>query len=357
MNISGVDFHSRNFASFGELDQDSEGYNYRGPQFPVSQVVAAVVAQGAILPIDPPSSRPNASYATTFYGPALQCTYVSNTMYDNITEYVNRTFTGFDYCSGFISWVGDLNFVSVEENETLSIDSGTLEQANWQWAPSGQGAWLGISGNQTANVGARIYVAVFPNMQDAQSMEGGHVPTAESNATIIQCQLTNVTYHASFIWSNGVRTVDVALSQPLNLVPATFYVNDWLTSPAPWAEAVLLEYLAYQSVMDAFGAVLVGVIGTTLMFASTERTSVMNTVIGNVPELRMLRSQANRQIANFMLVNNSPALDANITGALGLKETLELLFQNITLSLATSEFLRSEFRRRTYHECSAQMLT
>jgi len=110
---------------------------------------------------------------------------------------------------------------------------------------------------------------------------------------------------------------------------------------------LLLEHLNYQSVMDAFGRIFVGSVQVSSYIISMANTSVMSTVLGNVPELAGFRSTADLDSERSLMfsdsiarVPKSIALTANMTGTLNMQDTLEMLFQNITISLMISIFLQ-----------------
>lgn len=59
-------------------------YEYNGPSIAVRRIAAASAAQGSVLPIVPPAL--NASWTTQFYGPAIHCHSVSESLRNEILE-------------------------------------------------------------------------------------------------------------------------------------------------------------------------------------------------------------------------------------------------------------------------------
>jgi len=303
-------------------------YNYKGPQNTVTQVVAAVLAQGAILHTDAPSLRPNASYTTAFQGPALQCADVTGSVRNNIISYINTTMHNESMAYGYVSWVGQ-----------------SLPEYN------------------SSSNGSPLYVAIFPKMPDLYIDhyaldEGEASEDIMGNATIIQCTLVNTTYDTSVVWINGVRTIDMVVEPsqaaviPLGEVSCANETTDFPS---------IVQHLAYQSIMDAFAKSLVGTISNSLSDvggALSSTTGIMGTVIGNVPELAFLRTYSTGASSEEDMLRQTPWLnlgfDTNFTGPppgasniLGppgpdmrsntsIHDTMEQIFRNITMSLTSS---------------------
>lgn len=75
----------------------------------------------------------------------------------------------------------------------------------------------------------------------------------------MQCSLYNASYHTNFSYTNGDQTVQVSQPQYLNNVQRLKYIAGTQYSHA-MMNGTLVERLAYQSVMDAFASIIVGVI-------------------------------------------------------------------------------------------------
>lgn len=142
-----------NFTSLSFTDRfiNDGGFAYNGPSQIVKTIAAAVSAQGAILPIIPPS--PNSSWQLEFYGPSLKCGNLSDVRREQVTRNVANYFAQIgpqNYTSPictdgryiYLSWFQDLPFANQSSNYSMSTASLTSA----------------IGGNAT------ISIAAFPGM-------------------------------------------------------------------------------------------------------------------------------------------------------------------------------------------------
>lgn len=337
---------------------------YAGPQFPVKKVVTATAAQGAILPIAAPRHAPNASYAMTFDGPALQCNNITGGLRARITSNIAEVVTAWpcDTYYGYLSWTpgqdDNLPFVSIKNSSWL-LRSGTLGP---------------ITDNPlNPNGPATVFVASLPRMM-YKLMQGctGKEAASLEGATILRCQLYDVTYQANFHWSDGAQTVNVTTAStpegvaPLQGIsgaeplaaqyPNGTYITPNATDPATYNSSIIRTF-AYQSVMDAFGEVLVGTISNSMASyggLAVANTSIMNTIMGTSRDLAFLTEyddQATRSGSNSFknwveedlpteVLWDGITVSENTTSDLGLQSAVEQLFQNVTISLMSSALLQ-----------------
>lgn len=352
MNVSAVDFNSLNFASIRSSSQGACGLHYTGPEFEVSKIAAATAAQGAVLPIAAPRNQPNASYTYTFSGPSLQCSDVANPLLSEILTNINATSYNISALGpksyGYLSWAprtdDPLPFDKTDPLELTSI-----------------GRTLGPRMDGPLN----LYVATFPQLRSPYTT-GGMLQGWEyyGNATIVNCKLANASYTASFNWTNGIRELDVAVAPPTDDiffrdevdcnhflytqdVPGSFSRQTSLGPLSMYNNTVVQTY-AYQSVMDAFAQILVGSIGFGSGYGLDISTTVMNTPIGSVHELEFLRantSNSTMSLKGFFSTPNTSywpgvSVPQKTNSSLRLRTALEQLFQNITLSLTSSDLLQ-----------------
>lgn len=356
INVSTVDFNSLNFASIRANYPGSCSQRYTGPEFEVSKIVAATAAQGAVLPIAAPRNEPNSSYTYTFSGPSLQCSDVADPLLSNILKNINAT--SYDIYAlgpksyGYLSWApynsdNRLPFAETDPEELTSI--GTSLGPRIRGSPRGA---------------LNLYVATFPQLRrpDTTGMDNNWM--YYGNDTIVNCRLTNATYTASFNWTNGIRELHVAVAPPKNDVffqdevdcEHFFYAQDapsnisMETSPGALSmyNNTIVQAYAYMSVMDAFGQVLIGSIGYDTGNGLKIKTTVMNTPIGSAQELDFLRADTANSTGSLLAFVSSPntsywpgvSVPAKTTSSLRLRTALEQLFQNITVSLMSSELLQ-----------------
>ncbi|KAH8816636.1 hypothetical protein F5884DRAFT_663758 [Xylogone sp. PMI_703] len=360
--VPNVDFLSLNFASVILAQGLGVSWLYSGPQFAVRKVVVATAAQGQILPIHPVA--PNSSWALEFAGPSLKCNSIQGQQHEDIIKNINSTVqVGSCQSSyGYISWTpdpttGSLPFIQGTglDNDTFTPRTATLGSGNF------------TSGNDHLSDVASIFIATLPGMVNERLTEGcTNVSLQLANATILQCGLFNASYHASFNYINGIQTIDI--SQDNNLLndvsPVQFLWTDATTGPL---EAFFpngsvnhgaynlteVQTLAYQSVLDALGQILVGSISNSHDSAGAilnANTSVMSTVLSDTAELQHIAtypqpnafgiSTLQQDIAENPLDYNGLSVANVAVSNTSLQQELEDLFQNIVISLMSSSLLQ-----------------
>jgi len=337
-----TDFASLNFANTkgitiqipGATDEDDAvlAYNgtYFGPQSAVARVVSASVLQGSVLSITPPLDALNASWALDFPGPAIQCRNVSTAMRNAIINTMTIKRKPCPVYYGFMSWVpgnSDLmSNASMPNNETVLTSLGPL--------------------NVTGPTPATIFVAAFPDWLPPSAIQTVDCQTFDGS-TILQCQLYNASYHAEFSYTNGVQDVNITLGQKYNDIHVLSEIHSTNATAESSLAVTTVRNLAYQSVMDSFGVTLIGQISTRYLLVPPSSyvsvsSAVLSTVLAETIELQFLK-----QITSTSLLSQQP-----FTGFSGLSVTdtapptmplasaLESLFQNVTVSLMSSELLR-----------------
>lgn len=330
-----------------------------------------------MLQLPAPESRANASYVNTFAGPALSCSHVSGDLFDSMIDNINKSSYAMSASYGYLSWMHTegatqplMPFTpkrdSTSKNSSTSNETSYVEQL-WTLGPVPD-LYAGDVVDGLSVSPPTIFVATFPGMVNSYLTSGSYAVRAE-NATIVQCQLVNLTYEASFNWTNGIREVQVSTTPSTNPVTAFngidcdhfVFVPDWQNDKARNLSAYnnsLVQAFAYQSVMDAFGRVLLVSISSASIDQGNLRilqTSVMNTVVGDVAELAFFKffasgtaeslsqtfgSDATGVLNTGMEIWAGVSVQDDTTSKLDLRSTLEELFQNITMSLMTSALLR-----------------
>ncbi|RFU27250.1 hypothetical protein B7463_g9088, partial [Scytalidium lignicola] len=364
--IPSIDFLSLNFANVVLAQGLSATWQYSGPQFAVRKVATATAAQGAILPINHPA--PNSSWVLDFPGPSLTCTSIQGQQHEDIIKNINST-VQVDACTtsyGYISWTPDdagaVPFVQGTglDNGTFTLRTATLGSGNFS------------SDNEQISDVASIYIATLPGMvNEHTTFECTNITSQLANATIIQCALFNTSYHASFEYVNGFQTVNVTRDKnvsnkvaPVNFLETNAASNGPLGAFFPNGTANRAAYnlteiqtLAYQSVMDAFGQILVGSISNSQGSAGALldlNTSVMSTVLSDTAELQFLATyppptgQKDDMLASTLLqdvIQDPEDFDGlsvtNVASSdIPLLQEIETLFQNITVSLMNSALLQ-----------------
>lgn len=212
----------------------------------------------------------------------------------------------------------------------------------------------------TVNAPLTFFVATFPEFGGPYTGAGFELT---ANATIVECRLINATYSSSYRWTNGIRDLNVTVTPSGKSIPYPGWVqcNRYLfvnsfppitdiehITPQPVSEYnnTVIQNYAYASVIDAFMKLLKG----SIYYPGTEdglviSTDVMSTPLGTTQELVAVQSQSARGMKALDALGPqywpgvSVKLQANST--LSLRPTLELMFQNLTMSLMSSPLLQS----------------
>lgn len=336
-----TDFASLNFANTkgvtilipAATDEEDPIYAYNGtylgPQSAVARVVSASVLQGSVLSITPPLDALNASWALDFPGPAIQCRNVSTAMRNAIIGTISNKRKPCPAFYGFMSWVPEnsdlmLN-TSMPNNQTLNTSLGPV--------------------NVTGPTPATIFVAAFPDWVPANALQPYDCQTFDGS-TILQCQLYNASYHAEFSYTNGVQDVNITLGQRYNDVHVLSEIRSSNATAESSLAVTTVRNLAYQSVMDSFGVTLVGEISTRFALFDSSYVSVssavLSTVLAETIELQFLKPITSTSLLSEQPFTGFSGLSVTNTtpSTMPLASALEDSFQNVTVSLMSSELLR-----------------
>lgn len=371
-------------------------YAYDGPSNTVRKIALATAAQGRVLSIEAPA--PNSSWKLDFIAPTLRCEAANETITKAIQNNVFDHTLNKDNCShgpGFLSWRtrnyglrpstidNMVPYFHSAMNETYPVNSDMV--AN------------GYNGK------ASFFVAVFASLM-SRDINGGSTgwekctspapaklrtkvfgPEAVAPTTILWCDSYTSTYRTEFSFVNGVQDIHVEVTDLADtpLVSETrvksLWVNssfhqdplmpqpcDYLARDLPWEspcvfDATLLQSLSHQAISHAFAELILGTIqwkhsatgGRELSMMMTSK--IASTVLTRSPALAWLRESdlSGRPENSPLLQNIQPVWKDGTkskfvglrnsqragTGA-PLKDMLEELFLNVTLSLMSEELLQ-----------------
>jgi hypothetical protein len=349
---------------------------YEEPSQSLKRLATAVGALGTALPISPPSS--NSSWETEFRGPAIRCDPLSasesKAVEQNILEYVKSG----DVCysaPGYITWFGDLPYISkIPKDE----DESTFPGAEPVLEPDVQVSSDGNASFRLAVLPALLYfIQLFDRQVPSICSDSDDVLGSVGNDTslLLQCQLVNSTYSVAFEYVNGnqiVAAIEVprtdldepvaainTITGPTNETCVGFHAGYLLNQTYPptefpdWPERCdfysgLARKLAYNSILDAFFDLISGsftsdqsstgnILATTLLL--TRESSFLSN------SARAMNSSLgwNSGLANLFEAGRTGRAD--VTGLIvpepederpALARELEVMFQNITMSLMSS---------------------
>jgi hypothetical protein len=340
-----------------------QGFRYRGPSQALKRIATAVSAQGAVLPINPPSA--NATWSSSFRGPALRCDPIPlaehDAIYQNILEYTNDTTENCQDAGGYVTWRAELPYKRQgsrlpmgETTHPFSTGNATFHVAVLPALASYLHTTIPALCNQNQN----ISLASLP-------------PNLLNNSTLLQCRLVNTTYHAEFNYTNGNQTVsvdaprahlDTAAERLVDAYGPSTDENscaelhgstiDAILSPKNYEpcriQSQVLQRVAYQSIMEAFFNVVSGPVsrgdfgfkGNILSTTILETSELAHlTDYARAHEPQVYGVQQNLQIALGDAGRADIAgLSEPVTTAkrLSLADGLEQMFQNLTVSLMSS---------------------
>jgi hypothetical protein len=267
----------------------------QGPQSAVMAVTVASTAQQVILPIKPP--QPNSSYDLRFVGPAIRCTEPPQS---NMTtfQHVLAEATNNDFFRNTVE--GTLSLVYNAWAPDLYHED--LAAPNWN---------NGSSNYIDSTYGVYKGRTLFIYIGRANSTSQGTIVYNEM--VLLQCTLYNVTYDVGFDFADTDQNIEIRTLVYGDAVPARpevpiFYYDSSVSNAT------------YTSLLWAFGQLLIGTGTTNPMFGQ-----YVPNYTGTLAQITALKG--------FIEGSKSLAFNA-------VKVTVEQMFQNITLSLLSSdEFL------------------
>lgn len=386
-HVPTISFDSLSFAaSLGiqGLEHSPSMYLYKGSSQALKNIASAVGAQGAILPIDPPSA--NASWESEFTAPALRCDGLPDDEQIRIQQNILRYVRSSKNCytpDGYITWFGDLPYVAEDPSAN---QTGVGEDAP---------IWIATNLQLRSSKALRFRVAVLPALIVVVKMAthlgysacgsagmgsdpNDRLAGLAMNSTMLQCELIRSSYHTSFRYINGNQAVETdvlrtpleesyevisAITGPTNAscvgFSAGYLANNSFHGRAAdidWPERcdfdpTLSRNLAYQSMVDAF----FGVISGPVALDQENAGNVIKTSLLETEELDFLTDYSRATNYDRSLVQDNVQVSlvemdrADIAGLtasdvgkarLTLAQALEDMFQNFAVSLMSSQPFR-----------------
>ena len=351
---------------YGSEERQYSKYGYSKPSQILTTTAGSVVASAELLLIQPPSA--NSSWEYIFPGPSIKC----NALDDNSHQRVRKNLAAYleDHIGSttlrvyrYMSWhqlrTGSgahisLPFVPLAANDTLVFDS-TLARAY------SNTIYIYVAASSVAN---RIQ-NLTENSNTTIMGADGNVPDW-LDGSITECKLYESTYDVTFHYRNNLQdiSIDSAIapdSDPLptitDLLVATN--DDSRTSPCPSAdgergrtadrsacvgEPAARRKLSYQAIFDAFSQTVQGSIYDLSWQPYTLDTGVLDTALVRTRELSRLR-RAFPSLQNVLASRTELSLGVDNSSLdegpeVPLANTLETMFENLTVSLMASPLLQ-----------------
>lgn len=262
------------------------------------------------------------------------------------------------------------------------------------WTPSGEGDnasllfdFETVNGNYTLRTGTlgkmdydnpgyglpgaafTFFIAALPGMVSVRPTQGCLVNGSEragllsdwavdqiSNATVAQCFMYNASYTANFSYVDGTQSISARTSSSYNYVAGGDLVGNPSMLTATFANgtydlgtynSTIVERYAYEAIMDSFVQMLVGSIsnlaagdGVNLILD----TEIITTGLVNTKELGFFSTYyftgggANYSLQALPSIKwNGLSVFQTSNWTLSLVDAVEQVFQNVTISLMSSE--------------------
>lgn len=226
--VSQLSWNSTAYAAFGPVDTQGA---YQQPSKEVYKAGWAAASSGEILSVPHPAT--NMTYNLVFNAPAVKCFAANATVQSNI-----------NFAYGYAGSGGGFDFQCLVPGG----DQGALSNdTNSSTDDSSSRVLLDTVSEDTA----RIFAA---------SMAGSTCPVGTPSSMNLcfnttECNLYNATYDVNFTFSGSAQNIQINKIDFLNTLAFTSIIN--YTDPANQVD-LQQEQQAYQTVMNALGAILVG---------------------------------------------------------------------------------------------------
>lgn len=353
---------------------------YNGPDQSVQKIAQAVSSSGSILPVSPP--RSNTSWQLEFTGPYLKCNDINATLKHEIQQNILLPYRNGSYCQNYynyLSWTATPGLSPGAQNRATNpfanspLPFATKKPFNMHTGTLGPLDYAGFEADLSTNASqvATIYFAVMPNFGALTlgecplgSLSTSHQDLSSNfeNSTFLQCELHATTYRSIFNYTDNHQDISTSFPTLEQATPvdtlAGFFFNKGEkgcttinTSNKTCAiDPGTLSRLSYQAIMDAFGRVLVGSVhngDTNDQSTFVVSTSILSTALPSTSELAFLSKDTGWSNAGDGIFQNSSVVADSLYSSTGsttpvrpLKESLEELFQNITISMFSSPALQ-----------------
>lgn len=388
--------HTELPSAVGYSDPTPWFYSYAGPSDAVLRVANVVTVEGVIMPIFPPGT--NASWHMDFDGPALECDQVDHDIATRFGDDFNAVLSEYrapgDY--GYIAWEHrQYGYIAWFPNGTArdkeSIELPFLTNVSRNDTQSLQiGSFVPPPTYETLNRTTQsLEMMIWTKPFQLHSLLD-YKNDDTDGLEMLKCRLYNRSYHVSFDYARGHQniTIDVvrdAPASPIQGIPGVLYkIQNQQTDyweypcrgeksqelPCCYSNPNLLQTLSFQAIADAFTRKLQGSVflDTTKDrisigfhadsdFTQTTLASAKDTVFlatGQSPEnvshaatfqseTKAKRSSVTRGLNGSRIDFSGAYTEAEekLPSELSLKDAIEEMFQNFTVSLMSSAALQS----------------
>lgn len=338
--------------SLGGTPLSASTYYNNGPSIAISNIAREVAYQGQILPLQAPGV--NSSWSVEFAAPTLQCSSIDGSDLEAIERSFRAQYSHTQTLYPYLAWTYQWSTYG------FSNDSITPSDPLLPFRKSGN-SYPGYEVNPAKlNHNVRkpsvIYFAIFSNASTAAS------PTDQdsSGSTFIKCSMFNSTLHIDFTFINAEQSVESAVTNISDDVVMGVHSVVWNRPGAscyPVFRALqdepctldedLPSTLSYQAIFEAFSNLVSGSINVGYEALSVADTNIVETVLINLPEMRVPKSGLYTQTLQENLQRSNGSLFRGFGRApwppgqesQPLARALETLFRNVVISSMTTKSL------------------
>lgn len=293
-------------------------YLYNRPSIEVQKIAAAVSAGGFILPIKPPAL--NSSWVLNFYGPSISC----GAMNKRVQEQVLNNFADWYGSREDCVWHSpEYTYLAWSSNSLNSSMSSTSYQTpNPFIKKSGENSTTFSTGYYLGPL-SPLYLVIMPKgMAGILRIQNcGYTGViTEELGKLVQCDLYNASYSATFDYETGSQSISLKVEQlePVDTVPGvrSLYSNSqgctgltamahYHSKPVPCIfEPHILRNLSYTDIFDAFRRTILG----SVAFEDDDRlvadSNIISTTLLDIEELKSLRDRINEEMYLESLQSN-----------------------------------------------------
>lgn len=371
----------------------TSGLQFENANEDVTRIINAVAAGGTILSIDPPGT--NASWTSQMELPRLSCAALNDTMRksveDNMYTAIYDSFTRPTFIPGTGPYLTSVMFAYLAWISTADGDWGVPfeQQADGSWRLKAQSDLFTTTSYQYLE----LFMAVIPRANNYSipekfsRMVNNTVPQWDwdttynssftelfdwymEDATFLNCRLGAANYTLDFKYRNQEQAIMIADTKDIDLVAPTsvlnFEVNEndtlllnsgnLISHNDPTSSANTLRSVSYMAIFQGLLTILLGgysyghgYLGAAQLGNETYSTEVFTTTLVNTPELLDLSlwrptaaniSNATEGAAYTMAASLLAPVTTDTNPRWALKDALEELFFNVTISMASKATLQ-----------------
>lgn len=263
-------------------------YGYYGPSRATSNLVRSVAANGELPQLTPPG--PNSTWELEFPGPALQCREPSAGYRSEIERSILDASAQFRGGDGLQASNKSSDLIAPYRYLAWNADGSILDDRPSRPLPfTDEGDVNGDTSGMESSLprSMLLNLAIMPGFLYADVNASNNSPRKSpedvfANATFLQCNVVNATYHTHFNFADGIQAVDIQTEvtseelvktvisvngpAPPDVLSATNSTDFDCTAlhgsdqrvPTCEFDVTVLQRISYQALMQSFSKLFIG---------------------------------------------------------------------------------------------------